>query len=41
MNEKRVHGFWKMCSLNAFWVKAIKNDSPVGPRRLQFGGVKV
>ncbi len=36
MNEKRVHGFWKMWLLNAFCVKEMKNDSQFGPHRLQF-----
>ena len=36
VNEKRVHGLWKMWSLNAFCVKAMnpKNDPQFGPRRL-------
>jgi len=27
MSVKSVNGFWKMLSLNAFCVKAMKNDS--------------
>jgi len=26
MNDKSVHGFWEMWSLNAFCVKAVNND---------------
>lgn len=31
MNDKTVHGFSKVWSLDAFCVKAIKNDSQFGP----------
>lgn len=36
MNEKGVLGIWKTWPLNAFYVKAMKDDSQFGPPRLLF-----
>ena len=33
---RRVNGFWRMRSLNAFCVKTVKNDSQFGPHTLLF-----